>query len=133
MKTTTIARGVISSICLLTITGIAQACYYEGDPVLTPSGYDVPVTGSDNDCYYGGDPVMESSGHFDNPIVLSQGSYYYTADLQEQTLRIVNTEETSEFSAFEHETDDSSLPVASIIGHELDNHEWIPQAWNMSY
>ncbi len=135
MNIYTMARGIITTFCLLAVSAFAQACYYEGDPVLTPSGYDVPVTSTDSDCYYGGDPVMEKSGQYDTPITLAEGSYYYTADLQEGISYSDNSIEMTDFSAFEHEADTETTGVVEVTAaqRDLGDHEWLPQAWTRTY
>ena len=135
MKVKTLFTEIICSMFLFITTAHVQACYYEGDPVLTLSGYDVPTTVSDSDCFYEGDPVALSEGVYDNPVILAEGSYYYTADLQETVVQYDEMQNISEFSAFEHEalTPDSSLSEikdeSKIDTREGVNQQWTPREW----
>ncbi len=139
MKTIIISRGSLCVLILLLITGNAQACYYEGDPVLTSSGYDIPKTSSDNDCYYGGDPVMESSGKYDSPEKLAGGSYYYYADMQETAAIASDSQDTVEFSAFEHEAETPASQKTEILTgsrvtvDDYSEQNWTPVDWYEVY
>ncbi len=133
MKRKNQITGIICSMFLF--AGSAQACYYEGDPVLTASGYDTPKTSSSSSCYYDGDPVMEKSGNYDSPAISYEAGDYYTADMPEKVTHN-GSEENAEFSAFEADcgdADDSAINNASVDANKTntnDEMEWIPQSWS---
>lgn len=139
MKTKILYTATLCGMLLLSVTANAQPCYYEGDPVLTPSGFDVPKSSSDNDCYYGGDPVMDMSGNYDNPLTMAEGSYYYYADLQETVSSVLETQDESEFSAFEHEAITPVISQLETTDKPISNtsydsdHSWTPAEWDGTY
>ena len=97
---------VTAAICsMFLFAGTAQACYYEGDPVKTASGYDTPATSSSSTCYYDGDPVMDNFGNYDSPVISMGHGDYYTADLPEKFMQKDNGFLNVEISAFESEDD----------------------------
>ena len=130
----------LCTMFLLVITSNAQACYYEGDPVLTPSGYNVPKASFDKDCYYGGDPVMEKSGQYDTPVILAEGSYYYLAEIRETGTVDIDAQDKVDFSAFEFETE-KSVNRGSDVTRQLKTnnaidsgeHSWTPEEWDRIY
>jgi hypothetical protein len=79
--------------------------------------------------------VASEYGVYDNPPLLAEGSYYYTADISEAVVQYDVVQENSEFSAFEHEalTPASSLVEiegeAKIDESESINQQWTPREW----
>jgi len=140
MNTKTRYTTTLCVMFSLAMTGNAQACFYKGDPVLTPSGYDVPKSSFDSECYYGGDPVMEKSGKYDIPAILAEGSYYYLADLREAGTVDADAYDKVDFSAFEWETEtpanrkiDATRQSKSNNTPDSGEHSWTPEEWDRTY
>jgi len=118
------------AMSLLFAAGMAQACYYEGDPVLTTSGYDVPKSVAVHDCYYGGDPVMSKSEQHAGSVTLVEGSYYYYADRPEADTVLADTQGGVEFSAFEPQAETPKLRTTEALESDVSAYDWIPETWD---
>ncbi len=102
MKKLSLIAGIVCSLGTLGITSTAHACYYEGDPVKTASGFDTPKTASDIDCYYDGDPVANASGQYDSLVISYESGEYYTADMPEKYVSHDSTQKAVNISASEN-------------------------------